>query len=70
MVFSTTRFDGITLEPARVIVKTNGQVFIDNVNGGVAVNDSYIMNGISFYKSFNDGEVKRAKPTNPILSKA
>lgn len=52
MVFSTTRFDGITLEPARVIVKTNGQVFIDNVNGGVAVNDSYIMNGISFYKSF------------------
>lgn len=52
LVFSTTRFDGIKLEPARVIVKSNGQVFIDNVSGGVAVNDVYIMNGISFYKSF------------------
>lgn len=52
LVFSTTRFDGIKLEPARVIVKSNGQVFIDNVYGGVAVNDVYIMNGISFYKSF------------------
>lgn len=52
LIVATNVFDGTTQEPALVTIKANGQIFIYHKNGGVAVNDNYYLDTVSFYKSF------------------